>query len=210
MLKQNLQSHWNKIYERSPIDKMGWYEEDPEPSLSLINKYLSNKDSRILNVGAGASMLVDRLLEEGYEAVIANDLSLKALKRLKSRLGLEEHKVEWIIDDLTKPHALLKLYPVNLWHDRAVLHFFNDEEAQTTYFNLLRLLVAKDGIAIIAAFNLDGADNCSGLPVHRYNKEMLQSGMGPDFELLDAFNHTYTMPSGDTSEYIYTVFKRKG
>ena len=210
MLKQNLQSHWNKIYERSPIDKMGWYEEDPEPSLSLINKYLSNKDSRILNVGAGASMLVDRLLEEGYEAVIANDLSLKALKRLKSRLGLEEHKVEWIIDDLTKPHALLKLYPVNLWHDRAVLHFFNDEEAQTTYFNLLRSLVAKDGIAIIAAFNLDGADNCSGLPVHRYNKEMLQSGMGPDFELLDAFNHTYTMPSGDTSEYIYTVFKRKG
>jgi len=210
MPKQDLQSHWNKIYERSPIDKMGWYEEDPEPSLSLINKYLSNKDSRILNVGAGASMLVDRLLEEGYEAVIANDLSLKALKRLKSRLGLEEHKVEWIIDDLTKPHALLKLYPVNLWHDRAVLHFFNDEEAQTTYFNLLRLLVAKDGIAIIAAFNLDGADNCSGLPVHRYNKEMLQSGMGPDFELLDAFNHTYTMPSGDTSEYIYTVFKRKG
>jgi len=210
MPKQDLQSHWNKIYERSPIDKLGWYEEDPEPSLSLINKYLSNKDSRILNVGAGTSMLVDRLLEEGYEAVIANDLSLKALKQLKSRLGPEEHKVEWVIDDLTKPHALLKLYPVNLWHDRAVLHFFNDEEAQTTYFNLLRLLVAKDGIAIIAAFNLDGADNCSGLPVHRYNKEMLQSGMGPDFELLDAFNHTYTMPSGDTSEYIYTVFKRKG
>jgi hypothetical protein len=208
MLEKDLKSHWNGVYEKSPIDKLGWYEEEPEPSLSLINKYISDKEARILNVGSGASTLIDKLLEVNYQNIIANDLSAIALDKLKKRLAHNESNIHWVVDDLTQPSELIKLKGIDLWHDRAVLHFFNDEKDQASYFKLVRNLVKVNGIVIIAAFNLDGAPKCSGLPVFRYNAEMLQSRLGKDFEPIESFNHTYTMPAGDTREYVYAVFKR--
>jgi hypothetical protein len=159
-------------------------------------------------VGAGATTLVDELLKQGFDHIIANDLSATALQKLQARLGDDNQKVTWVIDDLTQPLELNELAKVDLWHDRAVLHFFNDEKDQHTYFNLLKKLVNKNGFVIIAAFNLNGATSCSGLPVHRYDAHMLQEKLGNDFLLLEAFDYTYTMPSGNTREYVYTLFQR--
>lgn len=208
--KKDLELHWNKVYSRNEIDKLGWYEESPEPSLRLIEKCKLNNNATLLNVGAGATILVDELLEKGYNNIIANDLSSEALNKLKKRLGNDRSKqVQWIVDDLTSPTKLNKLEPVDLWHDRAVLHFLINEQKQVTYFNLLRKLVKQNGYVIIATFNLDGATMCSGLPVHRFDENMLQDKLGNGFELIEAFDHTYTMPSGDTRKYIYTLFRRK-
>ena len=115
----------------------------------------------------------------------------------------------WIADDLTSPDKLNSLDQVDLWHDRAVLHFFNEAAEQLSYFNLIRKLVKVDGYVIIAAFNLDGAEKCSGLPVFRYDQTMLQNQLGEGFSLLKAFDYTYITPSGNTREYIYTLFQRK-
>jgi len=208
-LEKDFKSHWDKAYERTETDKLGWYEIMPEPSLLLIDKCKLSKNAALLNVGAGASTLVDELLKLGYENIIANDLSSSALNKLKARLGEEKSdNVRWIVDDLTRPTVLKSLEPIALWHDRAVLHFFNEKKEQEDYFDLLKKLVQTDGFVILATFNLNGATNCSGLPVHRYNKEMLQEKLGASFELLEAFDYTYTMPSGSLREYVYTLFKR--
>ena len=97
---------------------------------------------------------------------------------------------------------------IDLWHDRAVLHFFHERSSQDAYFALLQKLVRPGGYVIIAAFNLNGAPTCSGLPVFRYDARMLQEKLGENFKLLEAFDHTYTQPSGDTRAYVYTLFRR--
>ena len=207
--EEYFKSHWNKVYSRNEIDKLGWYEESPEPSLRLIKKCNLDKSAILLNVGAGASTLVDELLEDGYQNIIANDLSSNALEKLKLRIGSDKsRKVQWVVDDLTQPNELNDLAQVDLWHDRAVLHFFNDEKEQYTYFKLLRKLVKPNGFVIIATFNLGGATKCSGLPVHRFDENMLQKKLGKSFMLIEAFNYTYTMPSGETRQYVYTLFQR--
>jgi len=202
--------HWEQVYEKQAVHKLGWFEAYPDPSLELIETCRLGKDASMLHVGAGATTLVDVLLQKGYEKIVANDISGSALEKLKARLGPGlAGKVHWVVDDLTKPDQLNSLEPVDLWHDRAVLHFFNDPAEQLSYFNLLRKLVKIDGYVIIAAFNHFGAEKCSGLPVFRYDQTMLQERMGEGFSLLKAFDFTYLMPSGYTREYIYTLFQRK-
>jgi hypothetical protein len=208
-MEKDLQAHWERIYLKKQVDKLGWYEEHPAPSLQLIEQCKLAGDSRILNVGTGASTLVDELLKKGYSNLIATDLSQEAMQKLKSRLGVDlSNRVSWIVDDLTNPQVLPTLEPIDLWHDRAVLHFFNEASEQETYFGLLKLLVRPGGYVIIAAFNLQGAPTCSGLPVHRYEQEMIQGRLGDDFELQEAFDYTYIMPTGDERAYIYTLYKR--
>jgi SAM-dependent methyltransferase len=205
-----MKSHWERVYQNCAIENLGWYEADPAPSLKLINRCKLSKDASILHVGAGATTLVDELLQAGYRNIIANDISSSALDKLQIRLGPAQSKrVQWVVDDLINPTELSTLKQIDLWHDRAVLHFFMDAAAQDAYFNLLRKLVRKDGYAIIASFNLNGAEKCSGLPVSRYNAAMLQNKLGMEFQLAEAFDHTYVMPSGDTREYVYTLFIKK-
>jgi len=205
----NLQSHWNTTYTTTKTKKLGWYEETCKPSLDLISTCNLNKNSSILNVGAGTTMLIDQLIALGYNNLIANDISGNALDKIKTRLGTDNDKVKYIVDDLTNPKILNQLEPVDLWHDRAVLHFFNTQKKQDTYFYLLNRLIKPKGFAIIATFNLDGALKCSGLTVHRYDEKMIAEKLGNNFELIESFNHIYTMPSSDTRAYIYTLFKKK-
>ncbi len=201
-------SHWDKAYSKTEINQLGWYEETPKPSLELIRACGLDRQARLLNVGAGATTLVDELQKLGYQHIIANDISPLALGKLKDRLGANQSKINWIVDDLTRPTELETLGQVDLWHDRAVLHFFNKQEEQETYFKLLKKLLKRGGFAIIATFNLNGASKCSGLAVHRYNEQMLADKLGSDFELVKSFDYSYTMPSGGIRDYVYTLFKR--
>ena len=211
MKKIDSKLHWDQVYEKNETEKLGWFEESPDSSIQLINKCNFNNSSIILNVGAGATTLVDELLKNGYKNIIATDLSSSSLNKLKKRLGEKRSsKVNWIIDDLTNSSELIKLSPIDLWHDRAVLHFFTEEKEQIAYFELLSKLVKVGGYVIIAVFNLDGATKCSGLPVFRYSSTMLEEKLGANFKLIETFDYTYIMPSGDTREFIYTLFKRSG
>lgn len=204
-----VKDHWEKVYKKQKLDGLGWYEALPEPSLELIEICNLNREARILNVGAGTTTLVDVLIKQGYSKILVNDISVTAMDELKKRLGKElSEKVHWVVDDLCNPGPLLSLEPVDLWHDRAVLHFFNHKDEQESYFNLLRKLVKEGGYAIIAAFNLNGAKQCSGLPVFRYDQQMLQEQLGNSFSLITSFDYTYKNPSGNPREYVYTLFHR--
>jgi len=205
----DFEKHWNNAYQKTPVDSLGWYEEDPIPSMELISECNLPNDALIFNAGVGAATLIELLLNKGYTNIVVNDIAAAALTELKNNLTAHKNaEVQFIVDDLTNPSELLKLKNVDLWHDRAVLHFFTTEQQQKTYFNLIKKVIAPNGYVILAEFNLEGAKKCSGLDVFNYNEAMLQERLGNDFKLLKSFNYTYTQPSGGLREYVYTLFQR--
>jgi len=205
----DFENHWNNAYKKTPVNSLGWYEENPAPSLELIETCDVSKDSIIFNAGVGAATIIEYLLDEGYTNIVVNDIAAAALTELKNTLTKHKNsEVKFIVDDLTNPIELLKLKNVDLWHDRAVLHFFTTEVQQKAYFDLVRKVLSPNGYVILAEFNLEGAKKCSGLDVFNYNEEMLQERLGDEFKLLKSFNYTYTQPSGNTREYVYTLFQR--
>lgn len=201
-------NHWNTVYTKYEVSKLGWYETESSPILELISNCELKKNDPILFVGAGSTTLIDSLIADDFTNLIANDISKEGLETLKKRIGKQSNLVEWLVDDLTQPQELNKITPVKLWIDRAVLHFFTEAEDQETYFNLLQSKIVLNGHVILAEFNLSGATKCSGLPVKRYDKNILADKLGHNFQLLNAFDYVYTMPSGDKRNYVYTLFKR--
>jgi len=205
----SMKEHWNEIYEALDIDELTWYEEIPEPSIKLLAKCHINKDESILDVGAGASTFIDHLIDQGFKNIIATDISEIALNKLKERLGKEKaSSVRWIVDDITRPEHIQNLRDIAVWHDRAVLHFLLEENEQRMYLSTLKKVIKKGGYVIIAAFSLKGAKKCSGLDVKNYDQNMLANFLGKDFRLLEYFDHTYHMPSGEPRPYIYALFQK--
>lgn len=201
--------HWERIYEGAEEEKLSWYEEVPTLSLDLAGQCELDQNSRILIAGAGTSRLADFLLERGFTDIIATDISSQALALLKRRLGSPAAgKVTFVADDLLQPKLLPGFSPVQLWHDRAVLHFFIDEEDRQAYFDLLRQMLAPGGYALLAAFNLQSVKMCSGLPVMNYNAEMLSEALGDEFELLSSFDYTHHTPSGEPRPYVYGLWRK--
>ena len=206
----NFKAHWNKAYQNTKVTNLGWYEESPQASLDLIAECNLPKTASIFNAGAGASTLINKLLDKGYSNIMVNDIAATALEKLKQQLpSTQQNKVDFITDDLTVPRALLKLKNIHLWHDRAVLHFFTEAAQQQAYFKLLKKVLNPGGYVILAQFNLKGAQKCCGLNVKNYDTNMLQDLLGSDFTLVKAFDYIYTQPSGNTRDYIYTLFQRK-
>lgn len=205
----NFQNHWNAAYLKTSIDKLGWFENKATPSIDLIKECNLPKDALIFNAGAGATTLISDLLKVGFTNIIVNDISSVAITELKNLISIPNNvSVNFIIDDLTNPTNLLKIKNVDLWHDRAVLHFFTEKPQQDAYFNLIKKAVKPNGFVILAEFNLEGAKKCSGLDVVNYDEFMLQEHLGSEFNLLKSFNYTYIQPSGNTREYVYTLFQR--
>jgi len=206
----NYKEHWNSVYDSKTDEQLGWYEVVPEKTMQLIEDCNLKSNATILNVGAGTTILIDELLKKGFTNIIANDLSESALKNLKHRIKSDfNYNLECIVDDLTQPTSLQKLSHIDLWIDRAVLHFFLKEEEQQAYFELIKKVVAKNGFVLIAVFALDGAEKCSGLPLQRYDVNMLQQKLGDNFKLIDSFNYTFINPFGGERPYVYTLFQRQ-
>jgi SAM-dependent methyltransferase len=206
----NFKEHWNKVYSKSEINKLGWYEETPQPSLDLIEKCNLNNEEAILDIGSGATTLISKLIEAGYKNITGTDISEVALNKAKLQLKVEEYKlVNWIVDDVTNPQYLLDLGTVKLWHDRTVLHFLVEKNQREGYLSTLKQLVMVGGYVIIAVFSLEGAKKCSGLDVVNYDHNMISQFLGNDFDLMEYLPYIYIQPSGGERPYVYTLFRRK-
>ena len=201
-------NHWNKMYANNLITQLSWYEEEPYPSIQLIEKCAIKNADLIIDIGSGTSTLIPTLLELGYKNICAVDISDVALEKARKLLGERNSEIRWIVDDITNPAAILDLQDVGVWHDRAVFHFLTAEDQRQAYLSTLRKLIKPGGYAIIATFSVDAPDMCSGLPVQRYTAQSLQDILGDGFQLVESLNYTYTQPSGDIRPYIYTRFKK--
>ncbi len=207
-MNQKSKEHWETVYDTIDTEDLMWHEEKPGPCLDLILKYQINLIEPILIIGAGSTTLIDTLLEKGYTNIIATDISENAFIKLKERLGNQANKVQWIVDDLTKPKEINQLKDIAFWHDRAVLHFFLDDQDKKSYKDTLNKVLKTGGHAAISTFSLKGATYCSGLKVNQYDENTLQDFLGKDFELLESFDYLYHTPTGLPKPYIYTLFKK--
>jgi SAM-dependent methyltransferase len=157
----------------------------------------------ILDVGGGATHLVDHLLDAGYRHVGVLDIAPEALALARDRLGDRAAAVEWFASDVLvfeSPH------PWDLWHDRAAFHFLTDPDDQDRYREVLLRSLAPDGQAVIATFGPEGPERCSGLPVQRYDAERLAAEFAPDLSLIEHHLEAHTTPSGDEQEFLFARF----
>lgn len=198
--------HWDKVYSTKPTDGVSWYQEHAESSLRLIQQTGVSSSAEIIDVGGGASTLVDDLIAQGFTHLSVLDLSAAALAATKQRLGRRANEVRWIPGDITK--ASLPPLSYDVWHDRAVFHFLTDEADRQAYVQTVLRSVKPGGFVIVATFSEDGPTHCSGLPVQRYTADELHDEFGAPFELISHEKEAHHTPFGTTQNFVY-CFCRK-
>jgi len=205
MQNESRQAHWEGVYTQKGEGEVSWFQENPAPSLELIAQVGATPTSAIIDIGGGASRLVDNLVERGFEDVTVLDLSDAALQAAKARLGDRAAQVHWIVADATVWEPL-KAY--DIWHDRAAFHFLTEDRDRAAYIARLERALKVGGYAIIATFALDGPERCSGLPVVRYDPASLRQTLGRAFQLVDTRRQIHATPWGSEQSFQFSVFRR--
>jgi SAM-dependent methyltransferase len=195
------QEHWNQVYRAKRATELSWFESRPRRSLDSIRQTGVALDAPILDVGGGASLLVDELLGLGYTDVTVLDLAPAALEQSRDRLGPAASRVTWIAADV-RTFQVRRRYAV--WHDRAALHFLLGAHDQKQYLTALRSALAPGGHLILATFGPAGPTRCSGLPVERYSVETLSALLGPGFGLRESTLEDHYTPAGVAQQFLRT------
>jgi SAM-dependent methyltransferase len=199
--------HWEEVYQQKAEDAVSWFQVHPDYSLELIRAAGVKPAEPIIDVGGGASRLVDHLLDKGYTDLTVLDIAEAALERSGARLGRRALKVQWLVADVTRWQPERRY---RLWHDRAVFHFLTEPADRHAYRERLEAALAPGAHAIIASFALDGPEKCSGLAVQRYSPASLAAELGAGFRLLSSRDEAHLTPAGKLQHFQYSMFMRAG
>jgi SAM-dependent methyltransferase len=209
-------AHWQNVYTSKGEKEVSWFQESPAPSLELIDLAGLTEDASIIDIGGGASRLVDALVKRNIAEVTVLDLSAAALDAAQTRLGDKGFGdkgfgdkavgVKWVTADVTTWEPA---QTYDLWHDRATFHFLTDPADQSAYVDRLKKAVRRGGHVIIGTFALDGPEKCSGLPIVRQDADSLSAILGSDFELVDARRHDHATPWGAVQRFQFSTFRRR-
>jgi len=194
--------HWEQVYTNKSALDVSWYQAEPRLSLELIQHSGLGKDAPLIDVGGGASLLVDRLQAQGYRQLAVLDISATALAVARQRLGDRAAVIEWYEADVTQFNAP---HPYSLWHDRAVFHFLTAAEDRQRYVEVLNRTLIPGGHVIIAAFAPGGPTLCSGLDIVQYDAAKLMAELGPRFQLEEQQTETHRTPAG--KEQLFGFFR---
>ena len=184
-------AHWNSRYESIGTQAVSWYEQRPSTSLELLDAIGVTSAESVIDVGGGASTLVDHLLAAGHGDLAVLDLSAVALAAARTRLG-DPAQVTWQEADIVAWRPARRW---DVWHDRAVLHFLTDDEGRTAYTAALHQALVPGGAFVIGTFAEDGPTECSALPVRRYSPGDLTQLLG-DVEIVEQRRVVHRTPSG--------------
>ena len=199
--------HWETVYRTKDVHEVSWFQSEARRSLDLITRVSPDRSAPIIDVGAGASVLVDDLLAAGYLDVSVLDVSEAALEISRGRLGTDAAKVKWMRADVRRAQLDEGAYAV--WHDRAVFHFLTDAADRAAYVEQVRRAVRPGGYVLVATFAEDGPEYCSGLPVVRYSAEGLHSEFGTDFQLVRSEHEDHRTPAGGEQSFLYCLCRRE-
>jgi 2-polyprenyl-3-methyl-5-hydroxy-6-metoxy-1,4-benzoquinol methylase len=197
-------AHWENVYSSKQTTEVSWFEAEPTTSLSLLEQILP-QGGRIIDVGGGASFLVDRLVAKGNWGITVLDIASTAIEHTRKRLGLSESKVSWICEDVTETKQLKKY---DVWHDRAVFHFLTSPIDRQAYLKRLNESLNSGGYFIVATFAPDGPEKCSGLTVCRYSPEELEATLGCAFRIVTSSQYNHLTPMGKTQRFTLAVFQK--
>lgn len=203
----NDKHHWENVYRSKSADAVSWFQPHAETSLRLITWLAPDRAANIIDVGGGASTLVDDLLDNGYRNLSVLDISAAALDAAKQRLGGRSKQVRWLEADVTTLE--LEKHSIDVWHDRAVFHFLTDEADRRQYVDAVLRAVKPGGHVIMATFADDGPEKCSGLLVQRYNEQSLLREFGAPFSLLGHEHEIHETPFGTQQSFMYCYCRVK-
>ena len=198
------QAHWDDLWADRAPDEVSWFQAKPTESLALIRS-VTSLDASIVDIGGGASRLVDALLGAGYSELTVLDLASAALAQCREHLGERAQDVDWVVGDVTT-HEFGRTF--DLWHDRAVLHFLVAPEDRNRYAAAVRRSVAAGGHAVIATFSPSGPQGCSGLPVQRYDESAMIDLLSDGFEGIEFVESHHVTPAGASQDFLFGLFER--
>jgi len=201
---EDMKTHWQKIHTENKPGEVSWHQTLPSVSLRLIQNTKIGKDQRIIDVGGGASTLVDHLLDAGFQKLTVLDISSMSLQRAKERIGERARQVDWVEADVRRYQSK---HPFSLWHDRAVFHFLTQESDRQRYRQTLKNTLAPRGHLIIATFAIGGPSKCSGLEIVQYDADTLCKCFGEGFELISAETEVHHTPWDAQQKFIYCHFQ---
>lgn len=202
---EKLTKHWDKIFKKTNEDKFGWYETDFSQTLKLLDQIPEWKKSKIFVPGVGTSGLID-ILSKTDAQLILNDLSSEAIE--KAKIKYSDRDIEWLCQDISD-ELPLEINDIDIWIDRAVLHFLTKEDNIKGYFDNVKSKLKVGGYVIFAEFSETGAPKCAGLTLHRYSIKEISQRVGSSFKIISHFKYTFTNPFGDPRPYIYALYKRE-
>lgn len=195
--------HWQNVYQQKSPLEVSWYQEEPKLSLEMIRSTEVAKDAAIIDVGGGASVLVDYLYQDSFSNLTVLDISAIALTKAKERLGKLADQITWIESDVTQFKPARQF---SVWHDRAVFHFLTEQIDRSKYIDGLKYGLSENGHLIIATFAISGAKRCSGLEIVQYDAEKMQSELGEEFTLVKETSDTHITPSQQEQKFAYFHF----
>jgi SAM-dependent methyltransferase len=195
--------HWDDAYQDEGPEGVSWYQPEPLMSLVLIRLLDVGSSVAVVDVGGGASLLVDRLVESGFGDVTVLDLSEVALE--ESRRRLKDHpQVTFIHEDVLSWKSSRRF---GLWHDRAVFHFLTDERDMRRYLATMSRSLNSDGRVVIGTFAEDGPQYCSGLTVARYSPVELSDLLGREFTVVATRRELHRTPGGANQPFTWIAAK---
>ena len=197
---------WETVYRSKAADAVSWYRPHLEVSLALVERLAATKKTAVLDIGGGASTLVDDLVERGFEDVTVLDVAEPALEVSRKRMDNAAERARWIAADFLT--TVLETARYDVCHDRAVFHFLADARERELYFDQVERILRPDGALIIATFGLNGPERCSGLSVSRYDEDSMMQAAGERFELQEARRESHYTPTGDLQEMMYFVLRK--
>jgi len=197
--------HWQTVYETKAPTDVSWYQPTPQRSLALIQSTGLPLSAALLDVGGGASTLVDHLLAAGFSDITVLDVAPAALEAAMARLGAAGASVQMIATDVITWQPSRRY---DLWHDRAVFHFLVDEALRERYLHVLRAAITPGGYLVMATFGPEGPTRCSGLDVRRYASAELSAVLGPAFRLVTSAIEEHSTPSGSVQQFMYGLWQR--
>lgn len=206
METQAKKTHWERVYSTKSPDQVSWFQSYPDRSLSMIADVASTPSAAIIDIGGGASILADCLLEQGYTNITVLDISCAALAVVQERLAERSGQIHWIEGDISGNHVPLQSY--DIWHDRAVFHFLTSQTDRQNYLQSAKQAIKPGGYWIMATFAKDGPEQCSDLPTMRYDADALSAELGDAFTLIRQEQESHITPAGKEQSFLYCCFRR--
>lgn len=201
-----MKEHWEKIYSSKNDQEVSWYQESPNTSIQLIEKYSNDSTDEIIDIGGGNSNLISSLHNLNFTNLSVLDISKHALERTGLKLGENAKKIQWIESNILDFSTKTKF---KVWHDRAVFHFLTHQEDKIKYKNLLVEQTQINSTFILATFSKEGPIKCSGLNISQYDIEELKLLFNDVFELQETFVEDHTTPFDTQQNFIYSVWKKR-
>lgn len=197
--------HWDDIYQTKELKDLSWFQPTPETSLNFFKKFNVPATAKIIDIGGGDSLLVDHLLDLGYQNISVLDISAVAIDRAKQRLGKRANKVKWIVADVTifKPTE-----KYDFWHDRAAFHFLTDEQEISNYLETAQQNINQSGILVIATFSEQGPKKCSGIEIKQYSETTMTDGLKKFFEKIKCITVVHKTSFGTIQNFVFCSFRK--